>query len=242
MGANIRIANASTVKWTAVILGILVAAAFYAIELNFSHLSQSLFGSQRQASKSTELYEISLRNGFGDRRDGGSQWFSEWSLSVPRAFVSKEIGLNGNINAPPTAQSGRAPSWLGGPKFGDYFVGLHAVLDTTSSSLKTANLATKEQLDKMFLSIELANIGGFAIADEGYCVRQDDMAAFLKQNGWTRGWSNCLETQRRCSIYTDIDHWPVELIVSRDIYAQPDRICQIAREFLSRFTIRRDRY
>ncbi|MBY5766622.1 hypothetical protein HFO06_26560 [Rhizobium leguminosarum] len=228
-------------KWLAVCLVAAVFAIGWAIEWNFAHLTRSMFGLSGRASTSMEHYEIAFRNGYPSHK-GAHTWYAEWILSVPRAYVSTEVGENGNVNAPKSAQSGQAPAWLGGPRFGDYFAGLHTVLDPASSELKPAIFASRQELDDEYVNIHLANIGSLPVDANNYCVRQHDMEAFLMQRGWKNGWSTCNDRQRRCLVYMDVDHWFVRLIVSRKVYEQPDRICSITRNFLNKFTVRRDPY
>lgn len=228
-------------KWLAVCLVAAVFAIGWAIESNFAHLTQSMFGASGRASTSMEHYEIAFRNGYPSHK-GTRTWYAEWILSLPRAYVSTEIGENGNVNAPLSARSGLVPAWLGGTRLGDYMVGLNTVLDPASSELKPAIFASRQELDDEYVHIHLANGGSLPVDAHDYCVRQHDMDGFLKQRGWKTDWFTCDDRQRRCLVYMDVDHWFVTLIVSRKVYEQPDRICSITRNFLNKFTVRRDRY
>ena len=83
-----------------------------------------------------------------------------------------------------------------------------------------------------------ANRGFKAI---GGCVPQERWNEALSKVGPAGNYEDpCTERDFRCRIEVPVDGWDVTVSVTRDLYSSPDHICGLARQFLDRYTVKRD--
>ena len=153
----------------------------------------------------------------------------EWRLRLPRAFLRSEIGEADDV-------------YYTTFDCCDHFIHLNALLEPDGVTLSPAILAPYDQRRKRGVAIALANIGQIAEITSGdNCVTGDDFKSFMEQRGNTIDWRRtCDPRDQRCAIYTHLDGWYVVLAVARDLYSEPRKLCEIARSFLVKHTVKRD--
>ena len=90
--------------------------------------------------------------------------------------------------------------------------------------------------------IHLKNKFAAVSADLGnLCVPQHLRKEILKPYGVSTEYDwPCYEQSLRCTIYTHMDGWSVEIAATKDLYANPENVCQLTRELLESYTVKRD--
>ena len=237
-------------KWRRLLfLGIFIALAWWILgEPN--RLATSMFGPSANVSHSMDGYEIALRNAFwfSDEEPKDPRQFKEWTLTIPRAYLVKEIGENGAIDGPQSAKGNLFLDWFAGRHYGDYFARLDTVLDPQSQELRPAVLADEKELRGSFVALRITNGVLFPrIPIKEYCIRESDVLDFFDANksklrGFRVPGSLCQDVMPRCHINTILDGWHIELTVSRSLYNRPDDMCRISRAFLNKYTTKRDQF
>lgn len=155
----------------------------------------------------------------------------EWKLVVPRAFVTYIIGDMGD--------SDHAGDGKGGNLFTAY---LDAVISDNSLEISPAIFARPEDLFNRYVDIHLFNLPSDPlIMAHDSCITDDNYKTVLESRGAKNVHDRrCSDQFKRCSIYTHADGWDVKITVSRQIYADPDRICNAVLTFLNKHTVHRD--
>jgi hypothetical protein len=153
----------------------------------------------------------------------------EWRLRMPRAFLRSEIGNADAVHMSSTDCC-------------DHFIHLETVLDPDGKTLSPAIVAPYELRRKRVIGMSLANIGTPAeIASGNNCVTGDEFKGFMEKRGSTIDWRRaCDPSNQRCEVFTHLDGWRVVLTPARELYSEPQRICDVARSFLDEHTINRD--
>ncbi|HEY5364123.1 MAG TPA: hypothetical protein VIJ49_07980, partial [Aestuariivirga sp.] len=207
---------------------------------SWSHFTSQItmhYGSGSNVSPSTsmELYEINLRRMQvdTDRKETGR--ILEWKLAVPRAFLIDEIGKNGT---PYTEKNSDATAY-------GVDLAMQASEDLKSFVPKTL-VTEKGKIPRDIIigfSNNLTDSKGTSIGfivENDLCVRAEDEqqeAAKLHEHGYS-GW--CHDEDYRCLISAQLDGWGIGFNVTKDLYSRPLEACAMTKDFLNKYTIKRD--
>ena len=156
---------------------------------------------------------------------------AEWKLKLPGAFEIGTVGKNGGI-------------YGGVPDDQKSFFSVSMVGVTNADNLNFTPRLNSDLAYEIahFMAIHLYNYRGrISHVGKDACVSQDDFSAALLAAGDTLGGTpGCDASLGRCNIYTHLDGWDVQLAVSRPLYNDPRRACDIAKAFLNEHAIHRD--
>jgi hypothetical protein len=188
-------------------------------------------GPTSQVTSSTAPYEVVLRVASkSGKLLNESVPPMEWVLHVPRTYVTRELGKNGVAYR-------RA---IGGGD--EYFVDFQANVSADGKTFSpTAGRPANEQIVRSMI-FDMRNIEAApAIRNFDSCVPQHMRKAVFAARGYPNSYGgNCYDRDLRCEISMQVDGWEVDLAVTRDLYADPENACRLARRFLDAYTVRRD--
>jgi hypothetical protein len=188
-------------------------------------------GDVNKTSSSTRPYEIGLRVG-----NKGNILFEEgtppkeWILHLPRNYVTREHGSNGDVEIP--NDDGES-----------YFsVNLDVNVDPEKQTFTPSVGKTRDQLKTRSMIFSLRNHEALdLIADNDLCVPRNKEKDILGPLGYIGARNNpCHEAMLYCRISMHMNGWYAELGVTRDLYENPEKACALARKFLDQYTIKRD--
>ena len=77
-------------------------------------------------------------------------------------------------------------------------------------------------------------------ANNDICVQQHMVSKIAQQFGEDASSIVCRAGSKLCGIMMQVDGWFVEAHVTKSLYEQPELICKITKEFLQKYTVRRD--
>lgn len=213
-----------------VLLAIIIAVAFgiRRLDSGLSHLFASIVGgSSIGISDSMEPYELKFLTVPRDVTplEAESQPKKKWLLSIPRAYVTDVIGKNGAIGRDET-----------------FIASLELVFDPTKLTFVPLAFAGKSSIPDYAINVSLENTGGYPqIAKVDYCVRVDDFSDFLSKYNVTHRSDKCRNSYPRCLLYSHLDGWDIEIMMSRLLYfSDPQPACRSIKAFLDKYTVQRD--
>lgn len=156
----------------------------------------------------------------------------EWHLRLPRAFVTRDNGRSGVV-------------YRGKLKGGDeFFLTTQTLvnLDGKTFTPTAGQPPEKQMIRSLVISLENTAALGSLRRFKASCVPQHLRGTILNSRGKTV-WRDlpCSERDLRCKISTHMDGWNVEIAATKDLYADPENVCRLARNFLDTYTVRRDR-
>ncbi|MCX7347218.1 MAG: hypothetical protein NTU78_16060, partial [Alphaproteobacteria bacterium] len=154
-----------------------------------------------------------------------------WHLRPPSAFVTREFGTNGVVQRSSVRGDG-------------FWVDIQAIVSPDNKTLTpTAGQPPEKQVVRSII-MHLSNSSalGSIRKIEGSCVPQHLKGTILGARG-DKVWRDepCYDQRLRCRISMDADGWRVDLAATKDLYADPENVCRLARNFLDTYTVRRDR-
>jgi hypothetical protein len=203
------------------------AGAYWWVTSNKELMWALTRGSVNKTSSSTAPYEVALRLA---RKDGipfaDGVPAKEWILRLPRTFVTREMGANGSIFRTDERQ---------------YFVDIDLNVEADGQSFKPSVGQTSDQLVIRSLQLSLRNDDALKpIRQYNLCVPQDKNEEILRPHG-EYGYNRvCSDRDLRCQIDMHVDGWWLNVAVTQDLYANPDKACALARKFLDQHTVKRD--
>lgn len=214
------------------LIGVTLLAAIIWLITGFDNLSRRIMpGASMSPSSSMKPYEISLRTAHPigwDRDVDTSDKIYEWKLAVPRAFVFDEVGSNGAIDNYKDAKNNQ------------YFPKLRGELDSDMKTLKPFPLG-KRKYGEQHMSMHLRNSRtSFWEAKYNSCIPQHLVATVAEQYDFDASSIKCREASKLCSVAMQIDGWFVEAFVTKKLYAQPELVCEVTKDFLQQYTVKRD--
>ena len=202
---------------------------FGALSDTFRHIMP---GEANMASTSMEPYDLYFRTNYKSFKPLAlSSKPMEWHLRIPRAYVTRQLGSNGAIELLGKVEGN-----------GNFFLDLQANLDSTGESFVPSVTLQPDQNKKYSLFFHLINTGApKAISAYGSCVPQHLEKEIMGPRGFA-GASNteCTSRDLRCKIHIHSDGWHVDLAVTHELYANPERACALAHQFLDKYTVSRD--
>ncbi len=208
----------------------------YLVLAKYAELMQRIWPSAAFApSTSKAPYELRFRNSVRNELAGAKTGeVGEWVLAPPRAFLLDAVGTNGATRSRVSSSTMKSNSY--------YAVYLEAIL-LEDGTIVPKTTVPKDQQRRRSLLFHINNAGansGFKLA--GGCVPQERANAALRLVGPTDSGDGfpCTDRDFRCEIVMPMDGWNVEVSATHDLYGQPDRVCAIARQFLDRYTVKRD--
>jgi hypothetical protein len=184
-----------------------------------------------EVSTSLEPYEIALRaqevNYKPLRKDAPPV---EWIIKIPRAFVVKEFGINGD----PYNSDGEGSF---------YSVYLDGVIGKDKTAITPAVLASNKSVKNSFMRIKLENTVSLReIFDSDLCIDQDDLNEMIKKAGGSGPVAPFTYCGTKCTIETHYRGWEMRITVAKDSewHRNPQQACTIAKDFLIRNTVKID--
>ena len=200
---------------------------FAAISDTFRHIMP---GGANMASTSMEPYDLYFRTNYKNFQPlPESAKPMEWHLKIPRAFVTRQLGSNGAVD-------------LLGHVRDNLFVDLDANLDSKGENLIPSTTLSSDMMRKNSFMFSLSNQGAPpALSHDSSCVPRHLEKEILGTRG-LQGASDiqCTSRDFRCEILIHSDGWYVNLAVTHDLYANPDKVCALAHKFLDKYTVARD--
>jgi hypothetical protein len=188
-------------------------------------------GSSSMVTTSMESYDVVLRVASkGGKLLDESAASKEWTLRLPRAYVTRELGTNGVVY--------RRTNGGGDEYFLDFQTNIS---EDGQTIIPTAGRTAKEQKVRSLI-FDVSNREAIpSIRNYESCVPQHLQKTILEPRG-DKMWKNidCIERDLRCQIRMQVDGWKVDLAVTKELYVNPDSTCQLARQFLDKYTIKRD--
>jgi hypothetical protein len=208
----------------------LVVGAYWWVTSNKELMWALTRGSVSKTSSSTAPYEVALRLA---RKDGipfaDGVPAKEWILRLPRTYVTREIGTNGLVFW--KTEEERL-----------YIVSMDLNVEPDGKSFTSTFGKSRDRLINRSMLFNLRNDeANNLIAENDLCVPDSREKDILGPLGYIGANNNtCGEYVARCSIRMHLSGWYVRLGVSKDLYANPDKACALARKFLDQYTIKRD--
>lgn len=205
----------------------------------FSHITPT--GSANIAlSTNMEPFDISLKSKVYDNQKGELNQIVEWKLKVPRAYVDDVQGKNGAINH-------IGPLANGNTGVVDSFKALlavHVLADGQTLEPYTLMAADQKKFDDNTMVIKVYNTDAdWWIAKNDLCVQEEHRDDAAKKVGGPDQFNaTCFPTIKFCTIYTHLDGWLLTINASKQLYAQPEKVCSLAKKFVHQFTVKRDVY
>jgi hypothetical protein len=188
-------------------------------------------GSNVHLTTSTEPYDVVFRAAIkGGLVLDKSAPPMEWRLRLPRTYVTMEDGENGAVNR-----------WSRDGK-DEYFVDFDANLAADGKSLVPSVGKPHDELIKNSFIFHLSNDEAIReIRNYEGCVPSSLEKDVLGPRGFVGAHNQqCYDQILRCTIYMHADGWNIDLAVTKDLYSQPAKTCQLAHEFLDKYTVKRD--
>jgi hypothetical protein len=214
----------------AMVLVALAAGAYWWVTSNKELMWALTRGVVNKTSGSTAPYEVALRMA----RKGGIPFedgvpAKEWILKIPRTYVTSEIGTNGFVFR--TDEEERR-----------YFVSFDLNVEPDGKSFTSSFGKPRDRVHNRSMLFNLQNDeANNLIAENDLCVPDSKEKDILGPLGYIGARNNpCSEYAARCPIRMQLNGWSVQLAVSKDLYANPDKACALARKFLDQYTIKRD--
>lgn len=205
----------------------------------FSHIMPT--GSANIAlSTSMEPFDIAVKTQVWDDQKGEAKQIVEWNLKVPRAYVSDLRGEKGGISKVVRDENGNF-SWKSGlvP-----YLALHVQDDDMTPEPYSKMEPSQRKFDDNTMVISFG--GGDAnwwIVKNDLCVPQDKYAEFSRKYDAGPGSNlDCFKTIKFCYFFTHLDGWGIKINVTKRLYAQPEKVCAMAKKFLKQYTVKRDVY
>jgi hypothetical protein len=201
---------------------------FGALSDTFNHIMP---GSANMASTSMEPYDLYFRTNYKSFKPlAPSAKPMEWHLRLPRAFVTVQHGSNGAVDL------------LGVVKSDHLFVDLDANLDSSGKVFVPSATLSADNIRKNSIIFFLKNQEAETeIANYDSCIPETKQGDIFKSRGRPT-WSNqeCSERFLRCTIFMHTDGWYIELGVTHDLFANTEKTCTLAHQFLDKYTVTRD--
>lgn len=182
-------------------------------------------------STSDEPYELKFRNSFSRAyKNNPDLPPREWILSLPRAYVMDITGSNGN-------------AYLGGgqnmPE--TYFSAYLETIVTPEGAVVPETKVAREDRRKRSLMFHITNKRAPPQYQAAGCVPQEQVDQILDPSSQSNRIDECGDQDYRCEIHVPMDGWTVEVAATRDLYADTDAVCATARDFLNKYTIKRNK-
>ena len=206
----------------------------------FTHITPS--GSSNIAlSTSMEPFDITLKSKVWDyRKKGELDTPVEWDIRLPRAYVDDLQGQNGAIR-----HVGRVAN--GNTDVVDRFKALlavHVLADGQTLEPYALMAADQKKFDDNTMVIKVYNTDAdWWIAKNDLCVQEEHRDDAAKKVGGPDQFNaTCFPTIKFCTIYTHLDGWLLTINASKQLYAQPEKVCSLAKKFVNGYTVKRDVY
>jgi hypothetical protein len=220
---------------TVVILCVLLGGGIWLVRGSmdlFSHIMPT--GSANIAlSTSMEPFDISLKSKVYDNQKGELNQIVEWKLKVPRAYVDDVQGKNGSVRhlVSTGAQDGLK-----------ILLAVHVLADGQTLEPYTMMAADQKKFDDSTMVIKVYNTDAdWWIAKNDLCVQEEHRDDAAKKVGGPDQFNaTCFPTIKFCTIYTHLDGWLLTINASKQLYAQPEKVCSLAKKFVNQFTVKRD--
>jgi hypothetical protein len=214
------------------------ALGFKWLTNSWSHLSSQItmnYGSDFSPATSMELYEINLRRMQIDKEGKETGRLLEWKLAVPRAFLIIERGQNGVIY---TNSNYKATGY-------GFSLAMQASEDLRNFVPRTL-ITEKHKIPRDIilgssndLDDQKGTSIGFIVANDR-CVRTQDISKEAAKFGLEQSSGFCHDTDYRCLIETQLDGWGIGINVTQDLDSRPLEACAMAKDFLNKYTLKRD--
>jgi hypothetical protein len=197
-----------------VIAVVMIFASIWFVKEASETLSRIFPGRSLAPSSSMKPYELSFKKA---TESGG---VDEWKLAIPRAFVVDQTGQNGDI----------AP-WTGTNT--SYFSATVKLLRNTGGQFvpESAVENPKEFAKKNRILIRLRNSrASEKILQEKLCVTQHEQSRII---------GSCYDRDSVCAMATHLDGWILGISATKDLFRNPQEICEYAKKFLNTYTVNR---
>jgi hypothetical protein len=211
-------------RWWILALVGLLAFGFYQFNSGLNHLFSAITGqSSIGISDSMEPYELVFRTDWSPSEHGKVPR-REWALNIPRAFLTDLIGSNGNT----------------GPDAGFYAL-LEAVFDPDTKEFLPIAQADRSKMKDFAIGFNLGNDNAMPqLLQTNACLREDDFRSFMKTFGQDERNRACGTHFQRCGVLMHVDGWGLRLSVPRLLYGNPQPVCDAVKNFLGKYTVKRD--
>lgn len=207
----------------------------------FSHIMPSGTASV-SPSISMELYDISAKAKVYKDGEVESDHIISWELKVPRAYIDKIEGTNGGVEQMvKDEESGLYLESKGGVGVS---LAAHVLADGETLEPYTKMAEGQKEFDDDTMKIGFgAGHAAWWKSQYDLCVPQDkDEEIMRKYDAGLGSNLDCFKTIKFCYVSTQLDGWNVVVNVTKRLYAQPEKVCALAKKFLNAYTIRRDIY
>ena len=199
----------------------------------FSHITP-MGGANIALSTSMEPFDISLKSKVYDNQKGELNQIVEWKLKVPQAYVDDVQGKNG---------SERHLVSTGAQDDFKALLAVHVLADGQTLEPYTMMAADQKKFDDNTMVISVFNTDAdWWITKNNLCVQQEQFGKASDNVGGPpfEFAGTCFPTIKFCKIYTHLDGWLVTINASKQLYAQPEKVCSLAKKFVNQYTLKRD--
>jgi hypothetical protein len=221
---------------TVVILCVLLVGGIWLVRGSmdlFTHITPS--GSTNIAlSTNMEPFDIALKSKVYDNAKGDINQTVEWDLKLPRAYVDDVQGKNGSV---------RHLVSTGAQDDLKVLLAVHVLADGQTLEPYTMMAADQKKFDDNTMVISLFNTDAdWWIAKNNLCVQQEQFGKASDNVGGPpyEFAGTCFPTIKFCKVYTHLDGWLVTINASKQLYAQPEKVCSLAKKFVNQYTLKRD--
>jgi hypothetical protein len=221
---------------TVVILCVLLGGGIWLVRGSmdlFSHIMPT--GSANIAlSTSMEPFDISLKTKVWDNiKKGELEKPIDWDIRIPRAYVDDVQGKNGSVRH--LTETGAQDNFKS-------LLAVHVLADGQTLEPYTMMAADQKKFDDNTMVISVYNTyPDWWIAKNDLCVQEEHLGEAAEKYAGTVGLDHtCFKTIKFCTIYTQLDGWLVTINASKQLYAQPEKVCSLAKKFVNQYTLKRD--
>lgn len=217
---------------------VIVALGINWLAKSWTHLSSQItmaYDSDITPSTNMDLYEINLRRMQIDKEGHETGRVLEWKLAVPRAFLIAERGRNGITY---TGSNYEATGY-------GFSLAMQASEDLKNFVPRTL-IASKGKIPRDIhlgsandLDDQKGTSIGFIVAND-LCVRDQDVSNEAAKFGLQQVSGFCHPEDYRCQIETQLDGWGIGINVTQDLDSRPLEACAMAKDFLNKYTVKRD--
>lgn len=199
----------------------------------FSHITP--MGSSNIAlSTNMEPFDISLKTKVWDNiKKGELDKPIEWDIRVPRAYVDDVQGKNGSVRH--LVSTGAQDDFKA-------LLAVHVLADGQTLEPYTMMAADQKKFDDNTMVISVYNTyPDWWIAKNDLCVQEEHLGEAAEKYARTVDLDHtCFKTIKFCTIYTQLDGWLLTINASKQLYAQPEKVCSLAKKFVNQYTLKRD--
>lgn len=216
------------------VLGLLALLGLgYAVMASVRLWHSILPGSAASPSMSMEPYAFVFRFDASSSQEDSSSTTqrapSEWRLSMPRAFVSSELGDDSSVG--------------GGRQHQSHSVTISATLNPATGDFSPAILSTASERSAHGFFFFLGNGPvGEKLARSPHCIRQDEIDEFFGTSKLSVNFFKANSSfEQRCMAYMSDEGWCVRLEMPKKVYFDNYQCaCYSASEMLKKYTTKAD--